>query len=261
MTSAQLMVQAKALEKKEKYDVETKEMNQLIEQYVGKCFGTSKFRQKSKASYHKAIYIEKIERYEENKHATAEGTIVCSYQSIYVSKSLDWRSKKNTNINYTVGNYTTHLNSGQYNMFYHMHNLIDRMKEIPYSTFLELFMSGETATQVIEDAFSGNMEMEIEKTMGDSSAQSRLEESCKIAGVELIDLEKHLPLLTTIRYADLPGYMDDRFLIKSLAKVALETQIKLNNTRMSDTWCDHRRYQTFQRENDVISSYIKKLKL
>ena len=218
MTSAQLMVQAKALEKKEKYEAETKDMNQLIEQ----------FRQKSKASYHKAIYIEKIERYEENKHATAEGTIVCSYQSIYVSKSVDWRNKKNTNINYTVGNYTVHLNSGQYNMFYNMHNL---------------------------------MEMEIEKTMGDSSAQSRLEESCKIAGVELIDLEKHLPLLTTIRYADLPGYMDDRFLIKSLAKVALETQIELNNTRMSDRWCDHRRYQAFQRENDVISSYIKKLKL
>ena len=261
MTSAQLMVQAKALEKKEKYDVETKEMNQLIEQYVGKCFGTSKFRQKSKASYHKAIYIEKIERYEEHKHATAEGTIVCSYQSIYVSKNLDWRSKKNTNINYTVGNYTTHLNSGQYNMFYNMHNLIDRMKEIPYSTFFELFMSGEITTQIIEDAFSGNMELEIEKTMGDSSDQSRLEESCKIAGVELIDLEKHLPLLTTIRYADLPGYMEDRFLIKSLAKVALETQIKLNDIRMSDTWCDHRRYQAFQRENDVISSYIKKLKL
>lgn len=261
MTSAQLMAQAKALEQKEKYDAETKEMNQLIEQYVGKCFGTSKFRQKSKASFQKAIYIEKIERYEEHKHATAEGTIVCSYQSIYVSKSPDWKNKKNTNINYTVGNYTTHLNSGQYNMFYNMYNLIDRMKEIPYNTFLELFLAGETANQVIEDAFSGNMQLEIEKTIGDSSDQSKLEESCKIAGVELIDLEKHLPLLNVIRYSDLPGYMEDRFLIKSLAKVALETQIKLNETRMSDTWCDHRRYRAFQTENEVISSYIKKLKL
>lgn len=45
MNSAQLMVQAKALEKKERYDTETKEMNQLIQEYVGKCFATSKFRQ------------------------------------------------------------------------------------------------------------------------------------------------------------------------------------------------------------------------
>jgi len=261
MTSAQLMAQAKELEKKERLDAETKEMNQLIEQYVGKCFGTSKFRQKSKASYHKAIYIEKIERYEEDKNATAAGTIVCSYQSIYVSKSLDWKNKKNTNINYTVGNYTTHLNSGTYNMFYNMHNLVDGMKEIPYNTFLELFLAGESANQVIEDAFSGNLKLEIEKTMGDSSEQSRLEESCKIAGVELIDLEKHLPLLNAIRYAELPGYMEDRFLIKSLAKVALETQIKLNQAKMSDRWCDHRRYQSFERENEVISSYIRKLKL
>ena len=261
MNSAQLMVQAKALEKKERYDTETKEMNQLIEQYVGKCFATSKFRQKSKASYHKAVYIEKIERYEEHKHATAEGTIVCSYQSIYVSKSLDWKNKKNTNINYTVGNYTTHLNSGTYNMFYNMYNIIDRMKEIPYNTFLEVFMAGEIANQVIDDAFSGNLNLEIEKTIGDDGDQSRLEESCKIAGVELIDLENHLPLLKVIRYADLPGYMEDRFLIKDLAKVALETQIKLNNTRMSDKWCDSRRYEAFKRENEVISSYIKKLKL
>ena len=55
--------------------------------------------------------------------------------------------------------------------------------------------------------------------------------------------------------------MEDRFLIKDLAKVALETQIKLNNTRMSDKWCDSRRYEAFKRENEVISSYIKKLKL
>lgn len=261
MNSAELMAKAKALAKKERYEAETREMNQLIEQYVGKCFGTSKFRQKSKASYHKAIYIEKIERYEEHKHATAEGTIVCSYQSIYVSNGPDWKNKKNTNINYAVGNYTQHLNSGGHNMFYNMHNLIDRMQEIPYSTFLELFIAGENANQIIEDAFSGKLNLEVEKTIGDSSDQSKLEESCKIAGVELIDLEKHLPLLDAIRYSELPGYMEDRFLIKSLAKVALETQIKLNQAKMSDRWCDHRRYQSFERENEVISSYIRKLKL
>ena len=142
-----------------------------------------------------------------------------------------------------------------------MYNIIDRMKEIPYNTFLEVFMAGEIANQVIDDAFSGNLNLEIEKTIGDDGDQSRLEESCKIAGVELIDLENHLPLLKVIRYADLPGYMEDRFLIKDLAKVALETQIKLNNTRMSDKWCDSRRYEAFKRENEVISSYIKKLKL
>lgn len=261
MNSTQLMAQAKELEKQEKREQEDKEIKQLVDAYVGKCFGTSKFRQKSKATWHDAIYIEKIERLEEHKHATAAGTVVCYYTCISSFKDCDWKTERNTNLRYTVGNYTTHLNNNNYNMFYNMYNLINNKKEIPYSTFYELFNAGDVANQVIEDAFSGKISLEVEKTMGDSGNQSRFEEACSIAGIELIDLEQHIPLLNCIRYAKLPGYVEDRFLMKNLARTALETQIALNKKSMENAWCDYRRRQTYERENELLNNYIQKLNL
>jgi hypothetical protein len=261
MTSSQLMQQAKELEKEEKEANELKEMNQLIEAYTGKCFGTSKFRQKAKSTYHAAIHIHKIEKLKEHKHATAEGTIVCYYTSINVFKDIDWRTNKQSNIRYSVANYTTNLNNGRNNMFSNMHDLINGMKEIPYATFYELYNIGEVGTQLIEDAFNGKIVFEVEKTIGDSGNQSRFEESCTIAGIKLIDLEKHLPLLNVIKYAKLPGYVEDRFLMQNLAKIALETQIKLNNKEMQSHWCDHRRYASYERDNKILNEYIIKLNL
>ena len=256
MTSSQLMQQAKELEKKEKEEYELKEMNQLIDAYVGKCFETSKFRQKSKSTYHSAIHIHKIEKLKEHKYATAEGTIVCYYTSISVSKDIDWRTEKQSNIRYSVGNYTTNLNNGRNNMFSNMHDLINKMKEIPYATFYELYNIGEVGTQLIEDAFNGKIVFEIEKTMRDAGNQSRFEEACQIAKIDLIDLENHLPLLNVIKYAKLPGYVEDRFLMKSLARTALETQIKINENQMNKQWCDYRRRIAYEVENKTISDYI-----
>ena len=261
MNSSQLMAQAKELEKQEKRQQEDKEIKELVDSYVGKCFGTSKFRQKSKSTWHDAIYIQKIERLEEHKNATAAGTVVCYYTQISCQKDYDWRTERNSNLRYTVGNYTSHLNKNDYNMLYNMHSLIDRKKEIPYSTFHELFNAGDVANQLIEDSFAGKINLEVEKTIGDSGNQSRFEEACTIAGIELIDLEQHMPLLNTIRYAKLPGYVEDRFLIKDLAKTALETQIELNKKASSELWVDFRRKQYYEKENEIISSYIAKLNL
>lgn len=261
MNSVQLMAQAKELEKQEKRQQEDKDMKELVDAYVGKCFATSKFRQKSKATSHDAIYIQKIERLEKHKNATAAGTVVCYYTQISCYKDCDWENERNTNLRYTVGNYTSHLNSNNYNMFYNMHNLIDKKKEIPYSTFHSLFAAGEISNQIIEESFAGKINLEIEKTIGDSENQSRFEEACQIAGIELIDLEKHLPLLDIIRYDKLPGYVEDRYLIKSLAKISLETKIKLNKKEMSSIWIDYRRKELIEKNNQVIESYISKLKL
>ena len=260
-TSSQLMAQAKELEKQEKRQQEDKEIKELIDNYVGKCFASSKFKQKSKYTWHDAIYIQKIERLEETKNATAAGTVVCYFTQISCHKDCDWRIERNNNLRYTVGNYTSHLNTNNYNMFYNMHNLIGRKKEIPYSTFYELFNAGDIANQIIEDSFAGKISLEVEKTMGDSENQSKFEEACALAGIKLIDLEQHMPLLNTIRYAKLPGYVEDRFLMQNLARTALETQIKLNEKAASERWCDYRRAEYYRRDNEIISSYIIKLKL
>lgn len=261
MTSSDLMHQAKQLEKQEKDERELKEMNDLIATYVGKCYGTSKFRQKSKRTYHSAIHIHKIEKYTEHKFATAEGTIVCYYTSIDVFKDVDWRTKEESNIRYSVGNYTSNLNNGRNNMFSNMHDIIGRRKEIPYATFYELYNIGEVGTKLIEDAFNGKISLEIEKTMGDAGHQDGFKQACEIANIDLIDLEKHMPLLNVIKYARLPGYVEDRFLMRPLAKTALETQIKLNEKSMNERWCDYRRRESYQRDNKILQEYIIKLSL
>lgn len=260
MTSDQLMQQAKELERQERLAEEDKDLKKIKELYEGKCFATSKFRQKSKATSHDAIYIYKIERLLEHKHATAAGTIVCYYQQISLFKDVDWRTEKHSNIRYSCGNYTTHLNNDR-GIFINMYSLIDRKKEIPYSTFYELYNAGEVSNLLIEDAFNGKIQLEVEKTIGDDNNQSRFEESCKIANIELIDLEKHLPLLSIIRYAKLPGYVEDRFLMKILAKTALETKIKLNNKEINNVWCDHRERERYEKEIEVLQKYISKLNL
>ena len=46
-----------------------------------------------------------------------------------------------------------------------------------------------------------------------------------------------------------------------MAKLALETQIKLNEKSMADKWCDYRRYEAYQRDNKILNDYIIKLHL
>jgi hypothetical protein len=249
-------------EQNEKLEREKKEMDNLIKNYVGKCFGTRTFTQKSKASWNKAIYIEKIERYAEHKHATAAGTIVCTYHWINLNNMVDWHSKNNPDVKsstYSRGVYTKNLNQGDYNMSYNMSNIVDRMKEIPKETFDVLYGCGDEIEGFIEKAFSGKVNIEVAKTIGDSGKQNSLIESYKQMGIEYIDLEKYPELLYVLRYATLPAYFEDRFLIKDYAKKSLECQIAKHKKDLASPFCT--RFETLNKEIAIIEKHIILLKL
>lgn len=253
----ELKKQLALAEQAEKLERENKDMEELIKLYVGKCFSTRTFTQKSKASWNKAIYIEKIERYTEHKHATAEGTIVCTYHWIQLNNMVDWHQKNNPDTKlstYSRGVYTSNLNQGQYNMQYNMHNLVDRMKEIPKETFDLLYGSGEEIEGFIEKAFSGKLNIEVSKTGGDSTKQNSLIESYKQMGIEYIDLEKYPELLYVLRYATLPAYFEDRFLIKDYAKKALQCQIAKHQKDLSSPFCTRR--EMLYKEIAILEKHI-----
>ena len=261
MNAQELEKQLIIAKQKEKLERENSEMQQIIEKYVGKCYGSSKFSQKSKKNYHEAVYIHSIERYNEHKFATSKGSIVCNYASITCFKDIDWRNDNNSNYRYCVGHYTTTLNENGYNMFYNINNLIGDLKEIPYNTFYELYNVGESCNQLIENAFSGKTQFKIEKTIGDNIAQTQFEKNCKIADIQLIDLEEHLPLLNAIKYSKIPGFVEDRYLIKNLAKIALECQIKINEEENISIWSNWEKRQNNIQQNLLLKEYIEKLKL
>lgn len=258
MTSSQLMLEARNLEKKELWDKDEKEMNEAIKKYVGKCYGSSKFRQKSKATYFSAIYIQKIERYKEHKFATSKDTIVCYYQSVYASKNVDWRIESANNLSFNVNNFTLNLNE---NVLHEVEKLIQGLKEIPYSTFHNILSAGEIGVQYIDKAFSGKLKMEIEKTVGDNMNQEKFVKSCNIAKLDLIDLEIYPELLKVIQYSKLPGFVEDRYLIENMAKLTLNTQIKLNIIEIED-WRNHIDIrEKLKKDNQILENYIQKLKL
>ena len=250
------LVEAKA---KQKLEQENKEMQDLIDTYVGKCYGTRTFRQKSKATYNSAIYIEKISR--EKESCYSDNSIICVYHQIYQHCNINYVDKNIKDIQYSRGRYSTKLNETDYNMFYHMSNLVERKKEIPKETFDVLYNAGEDINIIINKAFEGKTALTIEKTIGDSGRQeSRLEMMQKL-GIEFIDLEEYPKLLNAIRYAYLPGFEEDRYFLKDYAKKSLQYQIQILKDNINDSWTDARRASYIENEIKTIQEHINILNL
>lgn len=245
----------------EKLNSENKEMQECIDHYVGKCYGSRTFQQKAKHAHNKAIYITGIRRLIEHTNATAEGTILLTYSFVNYHKGPDWKGTTVFTANYSRGTYDIVLNDGRHNMGYHIFNLTHRLKEIPVEKFKELYICGDEIEANIELIFSKKLDITIEKTCGDSTNQTVLEEKYKKLDIPVIDLEKYPKLLHTLRYSRLPGFFEDRFLFKDYAKKALLLEIDYKRKDMHDGWCNSRRYEALQEECKIIEEHIKLLNL
>jgi hypothetical protein len=256
---SQLESQLKLAKEQEKLAYENKEMQDLIKNYVGKCYGTRTFRQKAKATWNSSIYIEKIERYEEHKFATGAGTIVCTYKRIIFNNGVCWMDKTNESnkvSNYSRSSCTTNLNQDDRNMSSKIFDLIGRMKEIPKETFDVLFNCGNEIDAHIELCFSGKIQINPEKTIGDSTKQDVLIDGYKQLGIDYIDLESYPKLMYALRYSTLPAFFEDRFLIKDYAKKALELRIAQCRKDMSSPFTNMRCYEAKQKEIELIQEHI-----
>lgn len=252
-----------ALEKaKQKFEKEDREMQSLIEAYVGKCYGTNSFTQIRKGSYQVAISIDSIERYKEHKFATAKDSIVCNYRSISFNNGCDWMQSGKMASQYSRGIYTTTLNSdSKYNMHYHISNIVERKKEISVEVFNTLYNCGNEIDAYIKSAFTSKLPLVVEKTIGDEGDQRKLLEAYKQCNIEIIDLENHLDLLQCLQYCKLPGYFNDRFLIKSYAKLALEYQIFKLEEDLNSKWSTPNTSSHKINQIKIIKEYILKLNL
>ena len=251
-----------ALEKyNKKRSEEDREMQSLVENYVGKCYGTNSFTQIRKGSYQVALSIDSIERYNEHKFATSKDTIVCTYRTINFNNGCDWMGSGTMVSQYSRGTYTQNLNGSEYNMHYYMNNLIDRKKEISVELFNTLYNCGNEIEAYIKTAFTSKLPLIVEKTIGDEGDQRKLLESYKHCNIEIIDLEDHLDLLQCLQYCKLPGYFNDRFLIKSYAKSALEYQIFKLNEDLNSKWITQNTRSHNLRQIKTINDHILKLDL
>lgn len=245
----------------EKLNYENKEMQECIDLYVGKCYGSRAFRQKVKHVHNKAIYITDIRRLTEHTNGAAEGTVLLTYSFVNYHKGPDWRGFTVFSANYSRGTSNIVLNDDKYNMSHHIFNLTNKLKEISVEKFKELYICGDEIEANIELTFSKKLDITIEKTCGDSTNQTVLEEKYKKLDIPVIDLEKYPELLYTLRYSKLPGFFEDRFLFKDYAKKALLLEIDYKHKDMNNTWCSGSRYEALLQECMIIENHIELLNL
>ena len=225
--------------------------------YLGKCFGTHKFVQNSKAQYRSAIRIIDIYRNSDSPKGVhcmgGDDDVTLRYLKINSSRNKE--PSGNFTMHYERRELSRIIESETEKMENFAFNMLYRMKEIPLEKFQQLWKSFEDAEPIIETAFS-TMPLEMEKSIGNHGNQSEFAKNAQSMGLELIDLEKDDELFQIFKWKNYPGIFQDRFMMKGLMQSILQTQILREREDMASPWSDYRRINACEGRIKVLEKYL-----
>ena len=251
MTVQELEKQLEIARKQEHLDNRTKELNQLIEQYQGKCFGTHTFDRYHAAAHMAATKYEKF-FIENDEIFVTELSIKLSHLDSYYKKSMK-------QIDYSRNVYTRQITGqNEYSAVYNLTSGYSFFKhEISESTFMSLWESGEEASIIIKNAFKGKVEIKEWITQGDSNEEAQIEQCIKDMGIDLIDFKEYPEIHRVLEYRTLPMFNRRRWMPKIYAKNILEWLVIQLEEDCRNVLSSSRRTQQIQEEIKVIQKFIK----
>lgn len=252
MTVTELEQKLEKAKQQEHLNNITSELNELIKNYKGKCFGTHTFDKYHAAATMSAVKYEKF-FIKEDKIYVTEHIIRLTHLDAHYKKSMkqiDYSRNINTRQLSGYNSHNAHYNlSSGYSYF---------KKEISESTFKSLWESGEEAAVIIKSAFKGNVDVKEWITQGNHSEESQIEKCIKDIGIDLIDFKDHPEIYRVIEYRTLPMFDRRRWMPRIYAKPILEWLVSQIEKDLHDPWYSLKRIKTLQEEVSTIKNFIKK---
>lgn len=255
MTSEELKIKLEESLKEERLEALNKELKVLQQDYENKCFGTDSFTRNSSASRRCAVFYEKF-FIKKNEIYVLEHEISLLHFNNFHKKDL-----KQVSYHTNIGErQLSGLN--KYHSWYNL-NTSRFSKEISLEKFKELWNVGEEINLTIKNIFSDKFSYLQEEWMtnAESSEEQTIEEFIKNIGIKLIDLKDYPETYNVLKYRSLPLFDKQRWLPEQYAKAIIEYQIiKLKNELTSPFMTD-RSLHYIQNEINVLTQFIKDLKL
>jgi|688.fasta_scaffold00478_72 hypothetical protein len=254
MTAVQQAEKALAdAKQQEKNNYRIQELDGLIKEFQGKCFGSHTFDRYHAAAYMNAVYYEKF-FIEDGEIYVLEHTVSCSHADNHYKKSMK-------QIAYNRNIYSRALTSegGKYNASYNLYSGYSQFrKEISLEKFKQLWEVAEEANTIIKNHFNGKLPELKEEwiTQGDFGSESIIEQCISDMDIEMIDFKNFPHVHHVIEYRTLPMFDKRRWLPKLYAKPILEWQIKQLEKDCSSQWTSGRRYEALQNEIKILKNFI-----
>lgn len=230
-----------------------KELEQLIKDYKGKCFGSHTFERASTCEHMGATYYEDF--------FIKDSLIYVLEWTLSLSKNRAYDKNTIKSVNYTRNVHKRCLTDGKYHADYKLYTGYSFFrKEISYEKFMSLWESGEEAFIILKKTFSGkNPELKVENiTQGDYGNESKIEEWTKQNGVEFIDFKDFPKVHNILEYRTLPLFNRRRWLPKLYAKSILNWEVNRIKKDLTSPFTTGRRYYALEEEIKIIEEFIKK---
>lgn len=200
-----------------------KDLDELIESSLGKCYGSHTFERASASKYMGAVYYEKFFIKDKDVFVREWVITLSKYPSLY-------KQDKNS-ISYSRFIYERQL-TGQ-NEYHASYNLFSGYsyyrKEISFDKFTQLWNASEEANLIVSSAFT-SIAPELKQELirqGNSTDEDRIQSAIKELCLDIIDLKDFPKLLNVVEYRTLPMFQERRWLPRIYARQILEYQIKL----------------------------------
>jgi len=254
MSAVQIAEKALAEAKQqEKTNYRLKELDGLIKEFQGKCFGSHTFDRNHSAAYMAAVWYEKF-YIKKDEIYVLEHTISCSHLDSFYKKSMK-------QIDYKRQIYERALTSegGKYNASYNLYSGYSQFrKEISLDKFKQLWEVAEEANLIIKQGFTGKLpELKQEWiTQADYGYESTIEQCISDMGIEMIDFKQFPKVHNVIEYRTLPMFDKRRWIPKQYVKSIFEWQIKQLEKDCQDKWCSSNRYIALQSEIKILQEFI-----
>jgi len=229
-TSQELEKKLKEAKEKEYLQQRVKELEQIKEEYEGKCFGSNLFNRLSKSRYFGIVYYEKF-FIKENDVYVIEWTVSGQrYPAFYKAETPTYNISSHINERKLSGNDY----NASYNLFngYHFYR-----KPITLKEFMFLWTAAKDCYLIIRDKFKSNPELEIEDVrQGDHDNERSIEKAISELGLDMIDLKQHPKMFWIFEYKTLPMLQNGRWLPRIYAKQLLEYVIKDYERDSRSSW-------------------------
>lgn len=231
-----------------------KDLEDIIETYQGKAYGSRLFEKAAKCASETALYFEKFFIKDDKIYGILWAVNVIQY-------GPDYKYTKNS---YSYSRYMREecFSSTNYNIQYQVHQRLPyKAIELTPAKFMSLFHAATTAEAVLREPFIQNLSEHYGELirMGDSTKEKRVETAIKALKLDMIDMTKHPRVLDEIQYAELPMFHQQRWLPREYAAKLLKYQIGLWEEDMRSIWTDGRRAAYLQRRIDIVQQFINTL--
>lgn len=225
-----------------KIAAQDKEIVEMNEKYIGKCFASKKLQGRYRGQWIRLIRFNKLYR-EEDK-------IILNYDTMNFSRGLLTLGY----MNYSKHEHKQEVKNGIWNLIYDKINYLD---EIHSDLFKSIWEGGNEISAMMHKLVTGKLIIQRELTGWCQSNERNTEKWLIALNIEYIDIAVYANLLDLLRYSGAATIIANRYIMRQYFVATLEQQIKYNTERANSYMQPVRIQRALLEENIKLRNWIK----